>query len=572
MQRLTKGKFGSTKILAACFPIIVCLFIIPIEIYRDTGNVIGLTMRSLVPSFIVSALAIAAVSIFMRWSRVQPRTAAAWFLAGLFILLSYALFPTQWHLLASTEELRWSWPQAAAQAALFLALFLIWRRAPPARIIAIAVPIIIAVTLGSGARLYAAEHDRGNDSATTKEAAERQRLAIARPNIYHFVFDGYSSLAFPHAVRDPGLQAAFTGFTVFPDNLANYIATDASLPSFLRGELFPGGSFRAFQEAAREGGIRRRLAQNGYAVSIYVPDRTRFWFFETADTVRTNQDIERRSFDPDGSISLAQMTTVRIVPLPLRWLVLKGVQLAIPKSAYKYYKQQSVKLIDAFLHDERLRPDHGQYVYVHLLLPHLPYRLAPDCRAAPPGTATYDGQAHCANLLMADVAAGLRRLRHFDNSLIIFQGDHGFHEGIANPRRHIGALPPAVHEKLARSGDEFDPDEIALRIRALLLVKPPGAAPRPLQRSNAPAQLLDIPATMSEAVGLSIPVGEGRPLFSLGEAEPRERHFFAGIGRKGGIMRKRLGRDFARASLAHISLDTNGRWRIYPDVQATEDR
>jgi hypothetical protein len=359
-----------------------------------------------------------------------------------------------------------------------------------------------------------------------------------------------------------------TGFTYFPNNRANYLATDGSLPSMFTSSFFSGGAFRDFQARARDGGIRRALQRHGYMVSTYTPDQNRFWWFASRDAAITAQDVTRAEADPDGAKLLMQTSLIRASPAGMRLAMLWLTRLAMPWTVYNRYKQDP-RLLDRFLADEAQRPDHGQYVYFHIMLPHPPYRHGADCSDVGKDRGSYTSQAACAALMMRRVMARLNALGRLKRSMVIFHGDHGFHAKESNLPAEHAQMPAAIRRKLDSMRDSFDADDMLQRSRALLLVKPASSDAAPLVTSAAATQLIDIAPTIAETGGFHF-VGLGRPIFALDANAPRAWHFFAGLTRKHGLFRKRLGRDTEAGALAHISLDPAGNWHIHPDITAGE--
>ena len=359
--------------------------------------------------------------------------------------------------------------------------------------------------------------------------------------------------------------------------MANYEATDSSVPSFMTGKLFKGGSFKDFQVAARTRGLRRRLQNAGYEISVYTPDRSRFWMYSRADHIHTSQEIANSS----GFPRLAQVSLVRVAPNCLRRETLSAtddlmarLMTASPVSArgrrrrftYASYKQLSVPLIERFLEDESQRTAHGNYVYAHVILPHPPFVWDASCE--PTKDSGFAAQTVCATRLIGEVTAELKRLGRYDDSLIIIQSDHGYHES-GDEAAAFADFPVAVKEKLAATARYFDPDGVFRRLHALLLIKPPRAKAEPLRVSPAPAQLVDIPATVYDLVDLPAPGFDGRSIYSLTSSDAREIHVFIGIYDVRAGRTLVLGHNIDRKDLAHISYEAGTGWRVHPDVTAT---
>jgi len=476
------------------------------------------------------------------------------------VFLTAALLPgSDWMPFDSDTTVRTSLVMAALQLVIVMAVIVAVRRH--------ARPLILAGALTSVALLAGSAALLLLNPAHAVPPGQRSKPAVDKPNIYHFIFDGFSS----RVLTGERLRAAkpmLAGFTFFPDNRANYFATDASLPSMFTSSFFQGGAFRDFQARAREGGFRKALQDAGYSVTTYTPDRNRFWWYAHSDAAVTAQDLGRARHDGDGSRLLLQASLVRASPIGTRQAVLWFTRKAMPWTAYNRYKQDAA-MLDRFLEDEAERPARGQYVYFHIMVPHPPYLRDGRCQKVGKGRASYTSQADCALTMMRRVVDRLRALGKFDGAMIIFQGDHGFHSDESNlPPEHV-PLPETVRQKLDAMQDSFGADALMERSQTLLVVKRPNAALGPLRISPARTQLIDIGPTIAGAADVRSS-GLGLSVFSPEASRARDWHFFAGITRKHGLFRKRMGRDTEDGHIAHISLDGSGRWHIHPDIVAGE--
>jgi hypothetical protein len=396
----------------------------------------------------------------------------------------------------------------------------------------------------------------------------RAASASKLPNVYQFLFDAYSSTEFLSAARAGNLAPLLEGFTFFQDNLSNYIVTDASVPSLMTGRLFDGGSFKDFQAEATSGGFRQVLKDAGYRLSLYTPDRSRFWMHDAADEAKTSQDVAGAEL-----LKVVQISLVRLAPVRLRQETLSATEDLISGlgrlRGYTLYKRLSVPLVEQFLQDELSRGSTGNYVYVHVILPHRPFVWNADCSPAAKRS-SYPDQVACATLLMKRILRRLDDAGHLANSLVVFQSDHGYHrsEGgivaFSDPGKE-------VLEKLAQTSRYYTPEGALRRLNALLLVKPPGADGA-FAISRYPSQLADIPATIYDALGIDGPATDGSSLLQLSVDEPRERHVFFGIfDRDADGEPLVLGAGVHEKDLAHLSYTSEVGWRIYPNVRATHE-
>lgn len=495
-------------------------------------------------------VAIGGALVLMLVAARFTRTTRVLATVGLWLALVAVSFPSGWTIFEADVVLNASVVVVAVAIGLLAACWMIGRRFAKATFVAAS-----AVSVVSLAALLSALTMLPHPSAASTSAAKGSN----RPNIYQFVFDGFATEAFPAQQQ----ADAFPGFTFYPKHRVNYVATDASLPSLFTGRVFEGGSFRAFQAEARGGGYRTELAEAGYQVSLYTPDRNRFWWLDAADIPTTAQDLSRATHDPAGWRSLLQTGLIEASPPGVRRLMLLGTRRLWRWSDYNSYKQ-SLPLFERFLADEASRPARGQYVYFHLMVPHPPYRYGPHCERAKIG---YLAQSGCAVTMMRRAVEALRKQGKLQNALVILQGDHGFHaeESDLPPRREN--MPAEVRQKLLDINDSFSPDAIVRRTRALLLIHRPGAPLVALKTSGLKTQMIDIAPTVGEVAAVKSAGWIGRSVFTS-DAEARDWHFFGGVTSKTGLFRERLGRDTDKGRIAHIVVDRNARWRVAPDVIA----
>jgi hypothetical protein len=142
----------------------------------------------------------------------------------------------------------------------------------------------------------------------------------------------------------------------------------------------------------------------------------------------------------------------------------------------------------------------NRYTYSHLLIPHFPYILSPECNYLDDdGASSPKDQSLCGIKIMRDLIDKLKSLGRFEDSLIIFQSDHGARFSIEE-----NALVNLQKKGFGHFSLEFS----HARSRPLLLIKPSGiGAEMKLKVSDQPAELTDIAATLLTSVNLQKPPG-----------------------------------------------------------------
>jgi len=551
--------------LIAWLPFAAVLVLLPVGIYDANQLDFSFDTHILRPFLLAGALSFIAVLVLraLNWPRLNAALYGLFFV-GAFLLVSDALFPVQLGLLDGSEKLTTSVRVGLAQLVLALIVAAAALRLPRPAVTRFAAPLVLFVI---GTQL--AFHALTVKAQPMHAAAARETVAApaqARPNIYHFVFDGFSSLIFEDVARKASLDDDLTGFTFFRNTMSNYLFTDASVPSFMTGRLFKGGSFKEFQLDAKAGGFRRDLEDAGYTISAYVPNRSRFWMYDGAKYTFTSENVINNDWT-----RLAQIVLLRAAPELLRTRVHRASKrlFGAERAGYSYYKRLSVPLMQRFLADEAQRPPTGQYIYVHLILPHAPFVWsASDCRFAE--ATSYRSQAECAARLMGDVIARLHELGRYGQSLVIFQSDHGWHEGFAEKPRFKPASPDVI-DKVRQTQTYFTPEQFFARVASLLLVKPPGAAELPLQISDTVTQLVDVPPTIRDLIGLPPQPSDGQSVFAAGDV-PREAQVFAGIfTRDANNNPLILGQNLDEMPLGHLSYSEDAGWSVHEDVMAEHE-
>jgi hypothetical protein len=543
--------------LLAWFPFLVIFVMTPVNIYFTNQLDFGYEPKILLP-FLGAALLLLFAMIglcFLRGAWVS-RLVDALFYLGLFLVLSDTLSPLRWGLMDGSEELREGGTSIAIQFALATILGLAWYAVPGSVVRAFGLPLVLVVvawqvvTLGQilvREPTYAMASARGVPTTTSR--------IKNFPNIYQFVFDGYSSLLFAQTADLTNLSDNLRGFTFFRRNMSNYVVTDVSVPSFITGRLFKGGSLKDFQLQAKSGGLRYELQKLGYEISIYAPDRSRLWTYDAASHIYTSKEMNIGS---DPWFRLVQTTAVRVAPEILKQesLVLANYILFGEKADYSIYKSQSVPLVERLIEDESGRPGRGQYVYAHLILPHAPYLWDGNCTLRQQ-TDIFE-QTLCANKLIKDFIDKLKQLGRYDESLILIQSDHGWHQ----IHRTLLFTTPHVEN------DRYDTEEFSRRLHSLLLIKPPIAGPAPLFVSEEVSQLVDIPATVYDVLDLAPPPNDGHSVFALDEVRDREISVFGGIDAD--IGRSKLFGS-SHATLGHFGYVPDRGWTVRPDLEATHE-
>lgn len=559
--RRLRDRLATGLLLAA--PLFVALLAIPLASYQANRGEFLSGVRAILP-FVLAGGAAVCLGIVAAWCVPRSRGTVAVVCGGIAVWMVFqdVLVPLGWTPFDGTQRLTWTPGEAAIQLGLALVIAAVLRAVPPRHRRVLLLVVLAPTFAGSGislASVYAASTRPPAAARAAGGTTITARSPHALPNVYQIVLDGFGGDAFDAAARAAGLR--LDSFVRYADARASFVATDLSVPNFLAGSTPGRRPVVAWSDATRSAGIREALADAGYRVATYVPDRARAWASGRARTIVTSQDLSAVDQAVMDRATLARIAAVRVAPAPARLRVLDFVSRYRVRD-YLYYRQFNVDLVARFLRDEPQRPPTGQYVYIHLMLPHPPYVRDDRCR--PVAASTYDRQATCAMRQVAVILAELKRLDRLRGSLVVVQSDHGMNTGrtgVGSTQasgldlpRPSGAVAAAIGRHTVEVGGI---DGFLQRTAPLLLVHWPDAPAAPLAVSQAPALLSDLPATIATAVGLPAARWPGIPLQRLPADRPRARPFFAATRATGHAL---LPVDSA------LVLDADGRWR-FADAQ-----
>lgn len=585
-------------LLIAWFPALVAFVLIPFAVYFPHQNEFGGNL--ILPT--VSALACAVtflgvLPLLLVRPSFRARVATVLFFFGVCLALTDICAPVQvGDLTSGPHHVKPVEPVFLTIVEGVIVIASVWAavRLPTQWVAKIGAPFVIALVVIQAWYFYAGipsdvimkwgQHTFYQRSA---RAAVPETLANSG-NVYQICFDAYSSLVFPDTLKEVGNGDAFDGFTFYENNRSNYVFTRSSLPSYLTGTFFKGGSAVAWDAARMDAGMIGALHDHGYAISMYTPDVG--YYHKSASHARQLLDVikdQEKSELMFDFYDFVDLCLLRIVPNCMQQELYKdgrGVvsRVFASKRADSHARRtqaqrcrtdlvQCLPLVRALIEEEKDRPAHGQYVYAHLWFTHNPIgNRNNDCTLNTAGTATYFDHAVCATRVMERFIAELKRLGRFKNSTIIIHSDHGHAAvGPKDPKRV--PLPKDVAKRI-RDVTQMGAGYITNKTHALLLVKRAGEYGTPLRISKSPTALVDIPVTLYRLLGIDRKTEEGLPIFEIGESERREIHMFAGFARPGGAPTARLSRMILlKGELVHFSFTHGTGWKLYPDIPFTKD-
>ena len=368
---------------------------------------------------------------------------------------------------------------------------------------------------------------------------EIYELSASR-NVIHIVLDQFPTFAFGEILDAdrPAFDRNWSGFTFFRDHLGAFPSTKATVPAMLTGIPWRNEvPFRTYLR--RDPSVFDALGRQGYRLrSLTSYSRVhggigRVSGVESAVryTIPAPYGSYREYVD-SASAQLLDLSLFRHAPHRLKadvyregqWRLQAGTatrQGAAPKRAFG-----DAVFLQEFA--ERVTVGDGAplYVFLHVFTPHTPLVTDAECtytgRHMPLTLDNYLAQARCALRVVGLVLDCLRQLDLYDRSAIVVTSDHGT------------ARFPQSDSPLAAIASPTGTSLHVLELNAtpLLLVKPFGAE-GPLRTSDAPTQVVDLPATLLDLAGLPNTLGTGTSVLTLDPARRRERtyaHHSWGLG------------------------------------------
>ncbi len=580
-------------VVIAWFPAFVALIMIPFAVYFPQQDEFGANLLYPLMSGLAAAMAfMALLPLLLVRPTVRARLAVLLFFFGVYVALADITAPVQvGDLTSGPGHVKPVEPLFLTLVESIILIAALWAgiRLPPKWVAKVGAPFVVVLCVTQAVYFYihipADVVVKWGDHVFFQRdarAAVPEKLAD-RGNIYQICFDGYSSLVFLDTLKELGNTSAFDGFTFYEKNRANYVFTRASLPSYLTGTFYKGGSAVVWDRQRIESGMIRALHDRGYAVSMYTPNvgyyhKSASYARQLLDVIKDQQKTELM-FD---FFDFTDLCLLRIVPNWMQQeLYVDGRGLAgrIFGSTTRNSGRndgedgecrsdvvQCLPMVRAFVEDEKKRPAHGQYVYVHLWFTHDPIGSRNgDCTQNREGTATYLDHAVCATRIMERFISDLKKLGRFKDSTIIFQSDHG--HGEVGPKDAATNALPADVEKRIQTVTGMSPRHIVNKTYALLLVKGPGEYGTPLRISKSPTVLVDLPMTIYDLLGIDATTEAGRSIFDIGESEEREIHMFAGFFRPGAARTAHISQmTMLKGEVVHFSF-TNGKgWKLHPNI------
>lgn len=545
---------GPRHYLLAATPFVVVFLIMPCELFFTQAEEWDVLPRQLAMAPLAGLLGWGLTSFLLaglaRWrSGVARGLALLLFIVGCYLLLADLYSPVQMNsldgaVLSSDEPLKYTALEMGIGLVLMVVLSRLWKGRGE-RVAGVFAALLVLAGLAYGG-VVAAHMLTPEPVITSAEA----NTGAGSGNVYHIVLDRMQTDAFLESVDHAAARPAFEGFELFSNNVSNYMITVPSRASYLSGTFYHEGNYKEWHKGIwRQQGIQKMLDDQGYRVWNYVPFRQ--WRDPSVDVFRYILDVYRDRTGIAGSNASDFVVLWLLRPVPnfltnealapisgVRDLILSGLDRLSGNTAPDGGRQERLTMreglqVVASKHsfeqatiDEEKRAASGEYVYLHAVLPHLPYVLDDGCSYHGPPTkkldeaerrAAYRDQAICSVRLIRDFLDSLKALGRYDDATIIIHADTGAEEGFFDD--------PADYRSPATTLGRAD-NQLLSGVNALLMIKRPGGR-GPLRELDRVTQLVDLFPSLADILDLEGAVDapvHGRSIYAAKD-EPRDVRF-----------------------------------------------
>ncbi|MGI9487989.1 MAG: sulfatase-like hydrolase/transferase [Geminicoccaceae bacterium] len=546
--------FGYRHYLLAATPFVVVFLIMPCELFFTQAEEWDVQPGQLAMVPLAGLLGWGLTSLLLaglaRWKRGVARgLALLLFIVGCYLLLADLYSPVQMNsldgaALSSDEPLKYTLLELGIGLVLLVVLGLLLKgRGERVAGVFATLLVLAGFAYGGVVLAYMLTPEPAISSAEADTGA-------GSGNVYHVVLDRMQTDAFLVSVDRAAARPAFEGFELFSNNVSNYMITVPSRASYLSGTFYHEGNYKEWHKGIwRQQGIQKMLDEQGYRVWNYVPFRQ--WRDPSVDVFRYILDVYRDRTGIAGS-SLSDFLVLWLLrPVPnaltnealspvagARDLILAGMDRLAGASSAKGDRSKRLTMreglqVVASKHtfeqaviDEEKRAASGEYVYLHAVLPHLPYVLDDGCTYHGPPTRKLDeaerreaylDQAVCSVRLIRNFLDHLRMIGRYDDATIIIHADTGAEEGFLDD--------PADYRSAGTTLGRAD-NQLLSGVNALLMIKRPGGR-GPLREQERVTQLVDLFPSLADILELEDSVDalvHGRSIYATKD-EPRDVRF-----------------------------------------------
>ncbi|MEX2123344.1 MAG: sulfatase-like hydrolase/transferase [Woeseia sp.] len=544
----------STVVLAVAFSLFSVLLYLPGALYFSNINEFSLRLDDLLliflPAWLVSVVCGVAL-VFLLPRVVRGRLVSVLFGLGLLLWMQGSLLVWQYGTFDG-RGIQWDtfWTNGMIDSPVWVLVFAL-ALAAPAKFIKtgrVAAMVVMAVQCTLLLLSAVAAQWKTDDPSVRNYAIDNTpKYAFSgERNVILIVLDAYQSDVFQEIIaQEPEYSDYFDGFTYFRDAVAGSNYTELAIPALLTGRMYDNSQRREdfLREAFLEYGITTRLKHDGFIVDIYPWvgwGNESIYFDEAIASNLTKidaQEVSEPTFtEKKGkeALHLLDLSFFRAAPHFLKrfvyndqkWFITYAATYFLPEGVKKVVSTDNQFAISTFLAQapSALPIDRGTRVfkYFHLAGVHSPLEVDEELnftnQVFPFSRRSYVLQAKANLRYLQEFFEKLQDAGIYDNSLILVLGDHGSGE---SPEMYIEPANAGT-KPLQLEGTKRNFRRDKARAIPLVLIKRIGAS-APLEISNAPVSLRDVPATIISE--LELETSTERPsMFHLDPRAPRVRY------------------------------------------------
>lgn len=551
----------------------IAILLVAMPAFILAGNAVELPApRLYFLAFVILALFFLAVGFFVvRFanSKVSRIVALATVAYAVSVYFSDILFPLSIAVLETGKEVAPAQPLGAIiQPVMFLAMIGLFLLIPSRLGVSIAWLGAVVVAVAGGVLVINASAKVGKQEAVT---VQRSAPVSEDFNIYHMVFDGYHGPWLQYAMDELDLpEETFEDFTHYRNTKSSYWYTQVSFPSFMSGTVYdPELSVLEWYKQAEAKSFLNDVGAQGYFRTVYAQfKRHGFWAMDLF--------IEPSEETVVGSLPLVfDYWTLRVAPVALRpyvfaaggGVISNAVRGISPEPTGDRRSYDAYLQFQQMIADEAKRPDRGQYVLLHTHIPHQPYQMDRNGNYA--GESSYDEQVLLATGMMEALIARLKELDRYEQSLIIFQSDHGSAKGAldlykGDPLRDFMQIDEATSREMAKVDVRgFEGKEIDARYSALLLIKSPTECFP--EKTNAPKVVDNLVRLTDLKKYVKTVLADPANACDFPESEYVDMHH--GLRKQGTRGENvQVGREIMSGKINHYRVTRDSEWSILEDI------
>ena len=236
--------------------------------------------------------------------------------------------------------------------------------------------------------------------------------------------------------RSPELRRAFSDFVLYPDTLAAFSTTSPSIPALLSGIEYDNSEpiKRFLRRALGEASLPAVLERSGYQVDVMSLPQFCPILKQSCTSLGKVAARDPMQEERGELLELLDAALFRALPQALKKAVYRNqrwfLQRLLSDGGSPRALFNSLRFVDVFERSAASSASRPTFKFMHLMLPHPPYRFNARCEPAPrakePEKKKYEDQAACALRLAERMLSTLKTLGIYDRSTIVITADHGY--------------------------------------------------------------------------------------------------------------------------------------------------